>query len=79
MVELIDKKNQSKSNFCKCLIAKSQQLNQLYNSNPFDFSLIFNVGINAIICSASVIFSYSTSIITTEAKYIDLSVFRKLT
>ena len=77
MVELIVKKNQSKSNFYKCLIAKSQQLNQLYNSSPFDFSLIFNVGFNATMCSSSVIFSYSTFIITTEAKYIDLSVFRK--
>ena len=33
------KKNQSKPNFCKYLIAKLQQLDQQYNLRPNDFSL----------------------------------------
>ena len=38
------KNSQSKSNLHNFLIAKSQQLNQLYNSSLIDFSLTFNVG-----------------------------------
>ena len=40
---LMTKNSQSKSNLHNCLIAKSQQLNQLYNSSLIDFSLTFNV------------------------------------
>ena len=53
------KKNQSKSNLYNCLIVKSQQLNQLYNSSLIDFSLTFNVGFNALIYSASLIFLFT--------------------
>lgn len=42
------KKNQSKSNFHNCLIEKLQQLNQVWNSYSINFSLIFNVGFNAL-------------------------------
>ena len=48
------KKNQSKSNLYNCLIVKS--LNQLYNSSLIDFPLTFNVGFNALIYSASLIY-----------------------
>ena len=50
------KKSQSRSNLYNCLIEKSQQLNQLYNSNLIDFPLTFNVGFNALVYSASLIF-----------------------
>ena len=53
------KKNQSKSNLYNCLIVKSQQLNQLYNSSLIDFSLTFNVGFNVLIYSASLIFLFT--------------------
>ena len=38
------------------LIAKSQQLNSLYNSSPVDFSLIFSVDFNALTYIASLIY-----------------------
>ena len=59
MGELNDKKNQRKSNFFKCLIAKLQPLNQLYNPSPIEFFSIFNVSFNALIYSASLIFLFT--------------------
>ena len=53
------KKNQSKSNLYNCLIVKSQQLNQLYNSSLIDFPLTFNVGFSVLIYSASLIFLFT--------------------
>ena len=46
------KKNQSKTNLYNCLIVKSQQPNQLYNSSLIVFSLTFKVGFNVLIHSA---------------------------
>ena len=56
MVQLNNKKNKSKSYFHNCLVTKLEQLNQLYNSIPTDFPLAFNVGLNALMYSASLIF-----------------------
>ena len=50
------KKNQSKSNLYNCLIVKSQQLYQLYNSSLTDFSLTFSVAFDVLMYSNSVIF-----------------------
>ena len=58
MVVLNEKEKSIKSNLCKCLIVKSQQLNQLYNSSLTDFSLTFNVDLNVLIYSASLIFLF---------------------
>lgn len=38
------------------LVAKSQQLNSLYNSSPVDFSLTFTVDFNALTYIASLIY-----------------------
>ena len=50
------------------LIAKSQQLNQLYNSSSIDFSLTFSFGFNPLTYIASLI-SFCTTFVTTSEDF----------